>query len=467
MLPPRPIPRHSRWQFDFPPKLLHAALAMWLFSLSILIAIVVPPFQSPDEFDHLTRAYLFSKGQIVLIASDGKASGGFIDTGLARYMDAYSNLPFQPAQKLNSENIALAKQITWTGLTEFRSAPGMAYYFPAIYLIHGLGLRAGETIGLSVADSYYLTRIILLITICIIIFYAFCLVPPNYLTVALLLMPMSLFQFASASLDGIATALSILLISIYLKCRQDRSTFNTKLLVLGLLIWTLLAASRLQTFPMALLLLAEGWAHRRYKYLLMLMVSALGIIGWQLLTLSTTVDGRVALGATSQQIIYYYVTQPDELFAVFWRTLTNNEVLKGYFSSFIGLLGWLDTPFPGSEYKYMFFALLTIAVISVNASELKKYWPTRLLMLSSAAGMLFIVFFSVLVTWTPHPAAVIEGVVGRYFLIPGILIAYALTAIYPAQSTFKQNGCIWLSVWLFGTVTTAITLNLLLYRYFL
>jgi uncharacterized membrane protein len=88
-------------------------------------------------------------------------------------------------------------------------------------------------------------------------------------------------------------------------------------------------------------------------------------------------------------------------------------------------------------------------------------------MLSSAAGMLFIVFFSVLVTWTPHPAAVIEGVVGRYFLIPGILIAYALTAIYPAQSTFKQNGCIWLSVWLFGTVTTAITLNLLLYRYFL
>ena len=82
--------------------------------------------------------------------------------------------------------------------------------------------------------------------------------------------------------------------------------------------------------------------------------------------LKTVVDGRVALGATSGQIILFYLQNPMELLAVMIRTLSSLDVLRGYFSSFIGLLGWLDTPFPGAEYKYIFLMMIPFVIMSFD-----------------------------------------------------------------------------------------------------
>jgi uncharacterized membrane protein len=440
---------------------------MWLITASTLIAALIPSFQSPDEFDHVTRAYLFTKGQILLSAPPGQASGGYIDTGLARYMDAYANFPFQPDRKLDQKTLNVSNEIVWTGQREFRSAPGMAYYFPAIYLVHGVGLWTGETLGLSVAESYHLTRLCLVVVIGLILLYAFKLVAPSYLIVAFLIMPMTLFQFASASLDGIATALAILLISIFIKSNRDPQNVKIWTLNAALLIWLLLASSRLQTLPMVLLLVALGWKARKYYYLVGVGLALIAVLGWQLLVLNTTVDGRVALGASTQEIIRFYLFNLTELVGVFWRTLSNASVLKGYFSSFFGLLGWLDTPFRGSEYKYLFIAIVVFAASSVGYSKLKDLISARVILIVSAIALLFIVFFSVLVTWTPHPADVVNGVVGRYFLIPALMIGYATSALDDPKRLDIRVCIGWISLWLFGLFSLGITANLLLHRYHL
>ena len=51
----------------------------------------------------------------------------------------------------------------------------------------------------------------------------------------------------------------------------------------------------------------------------------------------------------------------------------------------------------------------------------------------------FTIFFALLVTWTPHPATVIDGVQGRYFLVPGLLLAYASSGLGKGISVNQEK----------------------------
>ena len=260
-------PGFSKTQF-------HVFFVAWLFTLSALISVVVPAFQSPDEFEHITRAYLLGQGKIILDAPVGQPSGGLIDTGLNDYMNQFAGLPFHPARKLTQEQDTLSREIRWTGDLVFRPALGMAYYFPATYL-------------------------------------------------------------------------------------------------------------------------------------------------------------------------------------------------AGYFSSFFGLLGWLDTPFPGGQYKYFLFGLFVLGVCSIHYKELKTQPLARILLLLCAVSSLFIIFLAMLLTWTPHPAVVIEGIQGRYFLIPCLLVAYGASAYKSTSYSATFDSILLTLVFLFGLTNAILSMDLLLDRYFL
>ena len=60
------------------------ACAIWLaiVAAAFLLNAIIPPSQSPDENSHLARAYLLSRGH-VLLDRDPAGSGGAIDEGLA------------------------------------------------------------------------------------------------------------------------------------------------------------------------------------------------------------------------------------------------------------------------------------------------------------------------------------------------------------------------------------------------
>src|SRR5690606_19536224 len=59
-------------------------------------------------------------------------------------------------------------------------------------------------------------------------------------------------------------------------------------------------------------------------------------------------------------------------------------------------------------------------------TEIRGDWKARTVLLFSALCSILMVFFSMLVTWNPHPALLIQGVQGRYFLVPFIVVSYAL-----------------------------------------
>jgi uncharacterized membrane protein len=437
-----------------------------LFFTCNLISVLIPPFQSPDEFEHITRAYLLGEGEILLDAPPGQSSGGMIDSNLVRYMEIYNKLPFNPDRKITDIDQLKAKQLRWTDEKEFKPALGVAYYFPAVYVIHTLSLKAGKYFNLSIDTSYLLTRLILLISSSLILYLSFALYKPPYLVLTLLSIPMSLFQFASASLDGITTSLTVFLISIFLKISSDKETSEPGLFYSLIIAWLLVASSRLQLFPMILLAFSASLLMRKYRYFIISIIASALVIFWQFLIMRTIVDGRVHLGASSTDIILWYLKNPSKFLLVLSKTLTNVDLLHGYFSSFFGLLGWLDAPFSGSEYKYLFVFILVIALGSLSLKGFLSNKTSKSVLLVSALGALGTIFIAMLVTWTPHPAILIDGVQGRYFLIPALLVAYAFSNGVEKSQSFKDKFLL-LLVLCFGIYSSTITAQLLISRYFL
>ena len=67
------------------------------------------------------------------------------------------------------------------------------------------------------------------------------------------------------------------------------------------------------------------------------------------------------------------------------------------------------------------------------------------MLIACAFGSLAIIFFAMLISWTPHPASLIDGVQGRYFLIPAMMFAYALCQQVKKQGSLRQTlalGCL-------------------------
>ena len=410
---------------------ISAQLVIFLFIGCFLLSVIIPPLKSPDEFDHIERAYLLGKGQLLLSNAEGKASGGRIDSGLLKYEDMFP--PYQ--DKLSMQENLLAGKIKWTGERIYDSSPGTGYYFPIIYIPQTLGLMAGEFLDLSVDVSYKLARLLSLFSSIMLLYAAFRLYSPNPLVLALIITPMTLFQMSSASLDGISTALVIFAISAFLRIVRDRERSAKWLqysLSLSILI---LGSSRIHTLPMLILLAATYLYTKQNRSLLLFFLTTVFIVTWTFIAMRITVDFRVSLGESTTNIVLYYLKDPLQFLSVVWDTLLQSS----YYRQFIGVLGWLDVPFSEQFYVFFILVLCFVSLLTLSFDGLKDDRLCRLLLLAVALISTLFIFFALLVTWSPHPANVVSGVQGRYFLIPSIFLAYSLSTCGSLFSSARKR----------------------------
>lgn len=400
--------------------------AAFIFMAGVFFSYLIPPLQSPDEFDHVERAYLLSKGAIILDAPEGQSSGGMIDTGLLDYFRIYRGIIFKPDKKLSLADRERAKAINWTGAKQFRPAYGISYYFPLLYVPQAVGLSLGEKTGLSIDFSYRLARLLSLLAIAAVILVAFNIYSPNPLVLALLALPMSLFQISSASIDGLSLALTILSMACFMRIVQDKTNSNPLFFYLLTCAVLVLSMGRIYLAPLILLnfIACNYLKNRKYCYLCGLSVAL--IVLWFLVAVLTTVDKRLVLGASTLEIALLYLQHPSILLHAFFSTISNADMITNYLYSFVGVLGWLDTQF--STWQYITFLLLLVLIggLSISAQDLRADWLPRSAILLCVFSAILIMFFLLLVTWNKYPAAIIEGVQGRYFLPPAIMISYAI-----------------------------------------
>lgn len=465
-----------------------AGFAIVLFCLCFAISALIPPFQSPDEDVHVKRAYLLGHGQIWLSTPAKSPTGGLIDKGLLQLMAQFDGLPFHAEKKVSANELYEASQFRWQGASDFHPTSAISHYFPLLYAPQALGLRVGEILDLSVLHSYQLAKLFALIAACTLIYFALSIYPFSPAVLGLLVLPMSLFQMGSASLDGIAHAMSLFVIALYLKISHQSagsSTQSSHLVawegVLLALCIALLTSSRMQLLPLLLLLWSCSRQTGQKKYLYYGAAVGIFTLTWILLSITTVVDTKVTTSLTPIQAIAFYLTHPMTGVQVLFSTLTNLAILKSYATSFIGVLGWLDASLPKMQYGILGALLVLLVTLSISwrPQGMTKHYQSVLVL--CAIGSMGIVFAALLIQWTPHPATVILGVQGRYFFVPAILVCVAFTRPFnhPFASPFSSSSIhtslikTWLPkisliiLLLLGGASLYCTSTLLLGRYYL
>ncbi len=410
--------------------------------MALVLMRWMPAFQSPDELAHIHRADMIAHGQLLLQKDEPGArgnTGGHADLHLIRFglwMARITGLNNQSGLSANTL-MEHASRHGWAHTEHFIDAMGSAYNVPLIYLPHAIGLGVSRHLDLSLRASYGLTRALVTLTTLALMAWAWTLLPPNLLTLALVVLPMSVFQILSPTVDGLCMALALLLLALVVAQYQGgpghARAHPWHTLVLYLCTF-LLATSRANLLPLLALPLLLLWRDYSRPRLLAFLALCLACAGWTLFVLLTTVETRIERSLTTLQIIGAYARHPLEFFTVVANTLLDRE--KGYFIaySFVGILGWLDTLIPAPAMKALWGMLLAaLACAALQARHDRRDAPIRLVLLACAAVSALLVFFALAVTWNGYPVPVIGGVQGRYFLIPALLLAVAVGPLHAGE----------------------------------
>jgi uncharacterized membrane protein len=435
-----------------------AALLVFAAFLSTLI----PPFQSPDEPAHLGRAYLISTGTFLLEDAKGQDRGGAIDAGLVEYAIPLIENIGRHANGLppNQPNPVVGWRPASPKL--FFSLAGTGYYLPLIYAPQAAGLWLGRLLDLSIQRSYYLTRAITLACCFALLAGAVRLYRPPPLAVALLLLPMSLFQMLSPTIDGVTNALTLFIFALFFSILRGhwdgrRGLASTWLAVCVVV----LACSRTHGLPLLALPLYLAWREQSERAWWRAGASVVLTLAWILFAMATTHDTRVALNAPTSGLMLHYASHPFTFVQVVWNSLTDPAISRFYMESFIGNLGWLDTPLPPAGYLLLETGLVLTAAVSFESLQDRKDMQARGLLLVLAVASVALIFFSMLVTWTPYPATVVQGVQGRYFLLPALVLAHAWGT---PRASAASSRSLW-AVAAFGACSVALFTSTILHRY--
>ncbi|MET1114294.1 MAG: DUF2142 domain-containing protein [Comamonas sp.] len=395
----------------------------------------IPPMQSPDENQHIAKAYLLAQGDLFLTTPAGKMSGGYVDDGLHDFIQGHMQLSGRPDFRLSQEEKDRLKNLAWSEEKNrsFMEIPGTGFYLPLIYLPHAMAIKAGELVQISIHHTYYLARIFVMAISIALMLLAFSLHRPSILALGILMLPMGIFQLLSPTLDGITTSLSLVAISLFFAFQTKPPRSGLFYLLTFLLV--LIATTRIHLAPLLLLLFIIAFQEKNRKFLGVGLLATAFTLFWIVFSIKTTVDNRIPRDISSLEALQHYIIHPVTFIEVLFNTVTNSEAMNFYLQSFIGRLGWLDTNL--TLWHYPVFCAALVLFVFMNgfaASNKGNNAIARFSLFGTALLSVLAIFTALLISWTPFPATIVHGIQGRYFVVPFLLLAYSFHGIFDVRS---------------------------------
>ena len=428
-----------------------ARIFLCLFAMVLVIqSFIIPPLQSPDETDHLKRAWLLLRGQWFLTqpaTGAPSSSGGEIDTGLIEYLRIHSRIHHKPSARLTAGEVAEASKLRWSNATEFSPAPGTGYYFPLIYLPQALALMTGKVLDFSIHGSYWLARRVNLLVAILILDLAFAIWAPNSLVLGILMLPMMMFQINSTSIDGTLVALVMLVASCFIAAFRSRGPVNRGHALVISLVVPLLICAHQNLFPLVIFPAALAISRKSAKWGMVTLTSlVLGFI-WAMAAVEHTVDLRIPQAQPGSAKIMFYAGHPDIVLRMIANTIIDPEKVSIYWKSWIGLLGWWDTYLSPAVYDVSPWFIAGIGGIAFNRVKIRQHQLEVNLFVMIALGMVILTFLAMIFGWTPIGAHKVSGVQGRYFIIPSLMFALALQGWPPGRDLRSRMALFLLVAW--------------------
>jgi len=418
-----------------------------------LAATLMPPFQNADEPAHIYRADQISHGQLLCKNLSSFICGGRVDGGLVDAAAAFHAIPFHRENKVTQ---AMFADPDW-GRRVAREFSNTAIYPPAFYLPAAGALAVSRRLGLPVLQGVLAARLatgamsIAIGTASIAIagdaaIWLF----------AVLLLPMSLCLGAAVSQDGPMLAATALAAAL---CRRAGEAPSPRRLaaIAALLALVGMARPPYAAFALVLLGLRIRWFYRVAGLLCVLAATA----GWALLN-ANRVHVWPAPGAPIDPgaQLRGMLAAPGRLPGIMAHTW--HHLGPGLLGGFIGEPGWLDVDLPWT-YQCMAWAMLGVALVGFLPAVRLRAAATALVpaaMVAAAAGMALLLYL----TQSSVGAAEIDGLQGRYFLPPALLLAALPSAGGPRP---RGWGLFHAAILAFPLVTIPVTINAIVGRYYL
>jgi len=247
----------------------------------------------------------------------------------------------------------------------------------------------------------------------------------------LALTPMSLFQASSLSADCFTNAVAFLTISMFLYYAFDNAKIITnsdlyKLFTVTILL-TLSKNAYFLIIVLYLLIPKEKIGSTKKYYLLfvlLILFNGITLAGWSIVMQHLYIPHEFYNALTKDRQPLIQGVFPDKQFKfilshfVWYLSL----VAKSFWSqrdfivnTFIGKLGWLDTPMPQmylslTKVIFLFFAFFEIdKMVAINLKN-------KLVLCLCFLGTIFILSTYQYMGWTPVGNGLILGLQGRYFI---------------------------------------------------
>ena len=410
-------------------------VAYGLFAV-LFLAINLPPFQSPDEPGHFFRASQIADGHLTGLRfgvpeADGRVTvtaGGKIDPAEWQAWELFKDMPFHPETAVTRG--ALSSDIPWSSARTRIGFPAAAMYPPFFYAPSAIGIVAGRAAGTTVLQALMLSRLLTgAAAVAVGAAAIACAGAAAIWLFAVLTLPMSLSLIASSSQDALMLSFSALAGGLVARSLRPGDTPGTGRLVWIALALGLVGMARPPYGALALLPLALPGVRWRGRIAAAAAVAACGLIWAAIAAATATTNYEVAVaGSDPSAQAAFLLSHPLFVFHLLRQTLAVQW--PGQVASFIGNLGWLDTPLPDGYYtaaKWILAAAATAAALGTRRGD--GGWRSRAAIaaavLVAAAG----VFAGQYLIWTKPGAEAVEGLQGRYFLPLALAAAGALPAL--------------------------------------
>ncbi len=409
---------------------LKALKLEWLFLIIALIfgsaiAIITPPGEAPDERQQMVRAYEVFSGK--LIPEHEKT---FPNSFHKVIVSKSAPADFDPVLLIEKLQVRLEPETTITS-----DAIHINYSF-FIYLPQALGLAIGTLLDFPTYVIWVLCRLINLATFSTLVFFAIRQIPiGKWVIFVVALLPMSIYQAASNSSDAMLNGVGLFSIALLLrygigpvseKPNQRYFWFIICAILLGL--------TKIHLLPILFIFLLANHLRKLQPKRYWLMIS-LGVFLCVFIVILMNVP---ILNASVPPIndvkpsdqLRFVLLEPFTFLETLFKTVV--QFLSFYYRSFVGILGWLDTPLP--DIIYLIYGGVLMLALLVDPF-LKKFEQERLLLLGVFVGSTLILFLSLYLIATPVASPLIGGIQGRYFipLVPLLLIPLITTHQQPIK----------------------------------
>ncbi len=445
------------------PKLLALLFSAYATIAVLLLAMLVPPLENPDEINHAHRAEQVASGQWLARRYAGKhTSGGLVDLGVNRVDEPIGIIRFHDDRKVTRTMLNQADSVAWgipTGITFANTS----IYPPFFYIPAAFGIRIGQALHQSIARTLVLARILnglCCITITTLAIAASGCTAP--LLFSVLCLPMSLSLFAAISQDGLMLSASAMATAMALQLRCNDKPKQLKLLLLCFCL-TLIAMARPVYLPFLILPLLLPKLQRWARSVALAAMTGSVLVWVALVDRFTLINANGYRGVDPHAQLQYLLRHVGRLSRIMLGTF-HRQGATGYsfFQEFIGVLGWSDVRLPLAYYPVA-GSVLGISIFLVVRTGRSLLSPSgQGAMALAALTAILLVFLVEYLTWTNVGADFVDGVQGRYFLP----IALLLPNFLPGVSFSKPIGLL-VPVAAFPALSVAVMVHSVVLRYYL